>query len=114
MKFTNIRIQSSLPPATLKEDIDWYLRDNHHGLYIAQIQAETVDTILWLLWSSELIDTSVLRPAIEEKLLAATGKSISVGLRWRTIQLDRAGRIPDDEAVKALHIDVDREQRSVA
>jgi hypothetical protein len=37
-----------------------------------------------------------------------------VGLRWRIIQLDRAGRIPDDEAVKAVHIEVDRKVRNEA
>lgn len=113
-RFSNIHIRSVVPPATLKADIDWYLRDNNHGLYLAQIQAETVDPILWLLWSSELTDTAVLRHAIEQKLLQSTGKQIQVGLRWRIIQLDRAGRIPDDEAVKAVHIEVDRNVRNEA
>lgn len=73
-----------------------------------------VDTILWLLWSSKLTNIAVLRHAIEENLLALTGKGIQVGLRWRIIQLDRAGRIPDDEAVKAVHIEVDRAHRHEA
>jgi hypothetical protein len=109
-RFTNVRIRSSLPPATLKEDIDWYLQVNKHGLYLTQIQAETVDPILWLLWSSELMDTVMLRHAIEERLLEVTGKQIHVGLRWRTIQLDQAGWIPVDEVVKAVHIEVNRTQ----
>ena len=99
-----------LTPAELKEDIDWYLRDNKHGLYLAQIQAEIMDTILWLLWSSELTDTVTLRQAIEAQLSAHTGRNIQVGLRWRTIQLESSGRIPDDKAIKAVHIEVDREQ----
>ena len=45
-KFTSICIRSQIPPLTLKDDIEWYLRDNNHGLYPAQVQAETVDTIL--------------------------------------------------------------------
>jgi hypothetical protein len=114
VRYTSIRIQTALPPSTLKGDIDWYLRDHQHGLYLAQVQAETVDMILWLLWSSDIIDISVLRPAIEEKLLEVTNQRIPVGLRWRMIQLDRAGRVPSEAAVKALHIDVDREHRNVA
>jgi hypothetical protein len=113
-RFSNIHICSSVTPATLKEGVDWYLNDNKHGLYLAQIQAENVDPILWLLWSSELTDTSTLRPAIKKALLQRTGKDIPVGLRWQTIQLDQAGRILDDEAVKAVHIEVDREQRNEA
>jgi hypothetical protein len=113
-KFTSIRLRLSIPPSTLKEDIDWYLRDNNHGLYLAQIQAETVDTILWLLWSHDMMDTAALRNSIEAHLEKLTHKDIPVGLRWRTIQLDQPGRIPDDEAVKALHIDVARENRNEA
>jgi hypothetical protein len=113
-KFSSIRLRLSIPAATLKEDIDWYLRDNKHGLYIAQIQAETVDTILWLLWSHDMIDTDALRLSMEAHVAHATKVKISIGLRWRIIQLDQPGRIPDDEAVKALHIDVAREHRTIA
>jgi hypothetical protein len=113
-KFSSIRLRLSIPAATLKEDIDWYLRDNKHGLYIAQIQAETVDTILWLLWSHDMIDTDALRLSMEAHVANAMNVEIPIGLRWRIIQLDQPGRIPDDEAVKALHIDVAREHRTIA
>ena len=81
-KYTSIRIHSQVPPLTLKNDIDWYLRDNNHGLYPAQVQAETVDTILWLLWSSDLTDTSALRPVLEDALATRTNTNIQVGLCW--------------------------------
>jgi hypothetical protein len=110
-KFTSIRLRLSIPPSTLKDDIDWYLRDNKHGLYLAQIQAETVDTILWLLWSHDMIDVSILRTILEERVEAATNQKIPIGLRWRIIQLDQPGRIAEEDAVKALHIDVAREHR---
>ena len=113
-KFTSIRLRLSIHPSTLKDDIDWYLRDNKHGLYLAQIQAETVDTILWLLWSHDMIDTTALRVSIEAQLEHMTGQVIPVGLRWRVIQLDQPGRIADEDAVKAIHIDVAREHRSLA
>jgi hypothetical protein len=98
----------------LKEDIDWYLRDNKHGLYIAQIQAETVDTILWLLWSHDRIDTDALRLSMEAHVANATNVEIPIGLHWQIIQLDQPGWIPDDEAVKALHIDVACEHQMIA
>jgi hypothetical protein len=104
MHFTSIYIRSFISPGTLKENADWYLNDNKHGLYLTQIQSKTVDMILWLLWSSELTDTGTLCHAIETTLEACTGKSIQVGLRWCMIQLDRAGQISDDEAVHAIHI----------
>jgi hypothetical protein len=56
-----------------------------------------------------LTDTVTLHHAIEATLKACTGKSIQVGLHWRMIQLDRAGRIPEDEAVHAIHIEVDHD-----
>jgi hypothetical protein len=95
----------------LKDDIDWYLRDNKHGLYIAQIQAEMVDMILWLLWSHDMIDVSKLGAILKEHVEAVTNQKIPLGLRWRIIQLDQPGRIADKDAVKALHVDVAREHR---
>jgi hypothetical protein len=91
-----------------------YLYDTKHGLYLAQIQSKTVDTILWLIWSSELTDTVTLCHAIEAMLKACTGKSIQVSLCWCMIQLDRASWIPEDEAVCAIHIEVDRNHRNEA
>jgi hypothetical protein len=113
-KFSSIRLQPSIPPATLKEDIDWYLWDNKHGLYIAQIQAETVDTILWLWWSHDMLDTDALRMSIEVYVANATTLDTPIDLRWCIIQLDQPGRIPEEDAVKALHIDVAREHRMIA
>ena len=90
MKYTSICICSQLRPLTLKDDIEWYLHDNNHGLYPAQVQAETVDTILWLLWSSNLTDTSALYPVLEEALATRTNTNIQVGLHWQIIQQDKA------------------------
>lgn len=109
-KYSSIRISSSLSPTELRAGIQWYLIDNRHGLYLAQLQKEKVKEALWLLYSTELTDTSTLKHAIEAKLRETTGKNIEIGLRWRTIQLDKPGRIPDDEAVKAVHIEVEEDQ----
>jgi hypothetical protein len=113
-KFMSIRLRLSVPVSTLKDDIDWYMRDNKHGLYVTQIQAETVDTILWLLWSHDMIDVKVLCTILEERVSAIVNQKISIGLRWRIIQLDQPGRIPKEDAVKALHVDVAREHRMAA
>jgi hypothetical protein len=114
MKFTSIQLRLSIPAPTLKEDIDWYLWDNKHGLYTAQIQAETVDTILWLLWLHDMIDISTLCTSIEAHLEHLTKQMIPVGLRWHTIQLDQPRCIPDNEAVKVLHIDVACAHQTIA
>jgi hypothetical protein len=81
-KFTSIWLRLLVPPSTLKDDIDWYLWDNRHGLYIAQIQAEMVDTILWLLWSHDMIDIFMLHAILEECVEAATNQKIPISLCW--------------------------------
>jgi hypothetical protein len=61
-----------------------------------------------------MLDTDVLRMSIEVYVTNATNMEIPIGLRWRIIQLDQPGRIPEEDAVKALHIDVAREHRMIA
>jgi hypothetical protein len=115
LKYSNIRIRSSLEPAVLKSGVDWYLNDNRHGLWPAQIQAERVDAILWLLYSSELTDITVLKPAIENEIERRIGKRIEVGLRWRNIQLEFSkGPVPPEDIVRAIHIQVEHSVRNEA
>jgi hypothetical protein len=113
-RFTSVYIRSSISPSTLKENVDWYLYDSKHHLYLAQIQSKIVDTILWLFWLSELTNTGTLCHAIEAMLQACPSKSIQVSLHWRMIQLDHAGWIPEDEAVHEIRIKVDRDHRNEA
>jgi HJR/Mrr/RecB family endonuclease len=61
-----------------------------------------------------MIDTAVLHLSIEAHVAHVTKKAIPVVLHWRAIQLDQPGRIPKDEAVKVLHIDVAREHQTIA
>jgi hypothetical protein len=62
-----------------------------------------------------MIDTTALHAAIKAHVKHITKTTIPIGLHWQIIQLlDQTGRIPNDEAVKALHINVACKCRTIA
>ena len=54
------------------------------------------------------METDVLAQAIEDVI------NIPIGLRWKQINMGAQERLPFDQQVKALHIEVVSENRSVA
>ena len=87
----------------IMEGVGWWLREQQHGLWERSIQAEDTTVIGWLLNSLREMDLSALQEA-----LFAMDPQLEVGLRWRLISLGRSGPIPEEQRVRAVHIEVDK------
>lgn len=105
---TTIRLGHSEPYDSIIEDIGWWLNDKKHGLWPSPLQVETATTLGWLLYSTRDIDLKSLTRSMYNN----TG--VEVGLRYRFISLGRRGPIPDEQRVKAIHLEVETKDVNVA
>ena len=79
-----------------------------HGLFERMLQVTDTAEIGWLVHSTWQMEASILAQAIEETI------SIPVGLRWKQITQGTRERLPPDQQVKAFHVEVALENRTVA
>ena len=93
----------SLPMGDIMEGIGWWLREQQHGLWERSIQAEDTTVIGWLLNSLREMDLTILQEALH-----SMDPVFEVGLRWRLISLGCSGPIPEEQWVRAVHIEVDK------
>jgi hypothetical protein len=92
-------------PDMLKDDLNWWMRQQQFGMYPRSVQAENIAVIGWLLYSTRAINCSSLQTALEKRF---HGK-FEVGCRYRMISLGRRGSIPKEQQIKAIHIECDSE-----
>jgi hypothetical protein len=92
-------------PAMLKEDLNWWMRQQQFGMYPRSVQAENIAVIGWLLYSTRAMNCASLQTALEKRF---EGK-FEVGCRYRMISLGRRGSIPKEQQIKAIHIECDSE-----
>jgi hypothetical protein len=90
-------------PVMLQEDLSFWLKAQHFGLYQCSVQAENISVIGWLLYSTWDINCAALQRSLEKHF---KGK-FEVGCRYRMISLGRRGAVPKDQQVKAIHIECD-------
>ena len=94
--------------AFIKDEITWWFQQERHGLWERQLQCESTYIVGWGLYSTQSMHVPELRRVLSEKL------RFDIGIRWRTIQIDKAGPIPADQLAKALHFEVNRTHRRQA
>jgi hypothetical protein len=75
-------------------------------LWEMPLQREKVVKLGWLLYSLPTTDKDLLTQAIYER----TG--VHVGLRWQMIGLGKPGPVPEDQKVRALHVELDQATNS--
>ena len=92
----------------IKDDLQWWFQQEQHGFWERQLQCESTYIVGWALYSTQSIHVPALRRALGDLL------GFDVGIRWRTIQIDKAGPIPKEQLVKALHFEVNRANRRQA
>ena len=73
------------------------------------IQMESLVSISWLLFSTNVANTGILKKEISNFI-----EDIPVGLWWKMISLGTQGKIPKENQVRALHIYVDEMDVAVA
>ena len=92
----------------IKEEISWWFQQEQHGLWARQLQCESTYIVGWALYSTQSMSIDALRRVLGEAL------GFDIGIRWRTIQLEKSGPIPADQLAKALHFEVARNNRRQA
>lgn len=81
-------------------DLEEWKEENNNGIYRNMVQAEDIDDVGWLLWSTREFDAGALADEMKEIF------GFEVGLRWKNI--DQGIRnIPDEKQVKALTVELD-------
>ena len=106
--YSGTRIIHSLPMPDLKQDMIRWLKKEGHGMFERMLQAADTTEIGWLVYSTWQMEAAVLAQAIESTI------NIKIGLRWKQVSTGSRERLPQQQQVKALHVEVATENRSVA
>ena len=106
--YPSVHLGHTVSFAALKEELSWWFQGERHGLWERQLQCEATYVVGWALYSTQSMHVPALRREISERL------GIDVGIRWRTIQLDKTGPIPADQLAKALHFEVNKKDKRMA
>ena len=77
-------------------------------MFERMLQVADTSEIGWLVYSTWQMETDVLAQATEDTI------NIPIGLRWKQISMGNRKKLHSDQQVKALHIEVATENRSVA
>ena len=106
--YLSCHLGHSKPLSEIKEEISWWFQQEQHGLWARQLQCESTYVVGWALYSTQSMSIAELRRVLGEAL------SFEIGIRWRTIQVEKSGPIPADQLAKALHFEVARSNRRQA
>jgi len=100
--YTTALVGTSVPLGKImKMQSDWF-KETRYGIWEASIQTEAPVSVGWLLFSTNNINTDLLKHEISKFI-----EDIPVSLRWKMITLGTQGKIPKENQVRALHVYVD-------
>jgi hypothetical protein len=85
-----------------------YLSISKQAIYNKMLQVEESAIAGFLVYSHNDMDAGALADEISEHI------GIPVGLRWRAIDIGIKGKIPDNQKVNALHVEVDKKNKMKA
>ena len=97
-----------IPLPELRKDMLPWLKDEDHGLFTRTLHAENLVDVGWFVYSTWEMEAESLAAAISNRI------KIEVGLRWKMISLGTRDRIPTEQQVRALHVEVSVENRLAA
>ena len=103
--YSGARIIHSLPIQELRQDMIRWLKREGHGLFERMLQVAETAEIGWLVYSTWQMEAQVLAHAIEKMI------QMPVGLRWKQVSNGSREKLPADQQVKALHVEVALENR---
>ena len=106
--YSGLRLLHSIPIPDLKTDMLPWLKDEGHGFFTRTLQAENLVDVGWFVYSTWEMEADALSAAISSFI------HIEVGLRWKMISIGTRERIPQEQQVRALHIEVAVENRLAA
>jgi len=101
--YTMALVGTSIPlRKIMKTQMEWF-KEMWYGIWEANIQTEAPVSVGWLLFSTNNINTDILKMEMSKFI-----RDIPVGLRWKMITLGTQGKIPKENQVCALHVYVDK------
>ena len=106
--YANVYIGFFIPIEDLRGEISDWTKESGHGLYKKMLQVDNSMEVGWLLYSTKPMDAGALADEIED----LTG--VSVGLRWKIIDLAIKGNIPEEKKVFALSVEVKTDDRWIS
>jgi hypothetical protein len=106
--YVPVLIGHTVPLPEIKENIEWWLKEWTHGMWLRPLQCEDTTVLGWLLYSLLSMDLVSLAEVISSWL------GVPVGLRFRMISLGTAGKVPENNIVKAIHVEVDKKHAHAA
>ena len=106
--YSGARIIHSISMQDLRKDMVRWMKQEGHGMFARMLQVADTAEVGWLVYSTWQMETDVLAQAIEDVI------NIPIGLRWKQISMGNREKLSLDQQVKALHIEVASENRSIA
>ena len=106
--YSGLRLIHSIPIQELRKDMLPWLKDESHGMFTRSLQAENLVDVGWFVYSTWEMEADALAAAISNFI------QIEVGLRWKMVSLGTRERIPPEQQVRALHVEVAVENRMAA
>ena len=103
--YPGIYIGHNTPYGDLREGLQDWLDTGSHAMFYMMLQTEESTEIGWLLYTTREMDAG----AMADKIADLVG--IKVGLRWKVIDINVKGRIPDSQKVNALVVEVETKYR---
>lgn len=85
---------------------DW-LRQGQHGVYVDMLQADDSVDVGWLLYSTQTMDAGALADEIMEVI-----KPDKIGLRWKKIETGSNKKVSASKVVKALNVEGSMRQKA--
>jgi hypothetical protein len=82
----------------------WF-REGEHGMFYKMLQVEDSSEIGWFLYSTKEMDAGALVDEIEDLI------GIQVGLRWKIIDVGVKGKLPENQRIRALNVEVNSRSR---
>ena len=89
----------------LREGLQDWLDAGSHAMFYMMLQAEDSTDIGWLLYTTREMDAGAMADEIADLV------GVQVGLRWKVIDINVKGKIPDSQKVNALVVEVETEYR---
>ena len=106
--YPQIRIGHDMALEDIREGIRDWGRTHDCNIFRNMLQCEQATEIGWLLYSTRTMDAGALADEITDTI------GTNLGLRWKTISTGQKGKIPQNQKVFALIVEVDKMKKGSA
>jgi len=94
-----ILISWSMPFTKFMKKLSPWCKEQKYGLWPYSLQSEKLISLAWLLFSTNLMDTVLLKQAITYPIYG-----VPIGLWWKMINLGVQGKVKPEDQIKTLYL----------